>query len=51
MGLFNYLETPTAPQALGKEVYGLIGKAKSKKVMIYGSPTGPIKSSKKKDKP
>lgn len=47
MGLANYLATPTSPQALGKEVYGLIGKAKSKKVMIYGSPNGPIKEPKK----
>jgi hypothetical protein len=27
--------------------YGIIGKAKKKKVMIYGSPTGPIKPAKK----
>jgi hypothetical protein len=27
--------------------YGIIGRAKKKKVMIYGSPTGPIKPAKK----
>lgn len=32
-----YLSAPTAPLALGKETYGLIGKAKaSKKVKLYG---------------
>jgi len=50
MGLANYLATPTAPQALGKETYGLIGKAKSKKIMIYGSPNGPVKLAKKAGK-
>lgn len=34
-----YLESPTAPAALGKETYGLIGKAKTgKKKMLYGPP-------------
>lgn len=34
-----YLTNPTAPAALGKETYGLIGKAKaSKKVKVYGPP-------------
>jgi hypothetical protein len=33
-----YLASPTAPAALGKETYGLIGKAKSKKKMVYGPP-------------
>jgi hypothetical protein len=33
-----YLDNPTAPAALGKETYGLIGKAKSKKKMVYGPP-------------
>lgn len=47
LGLATYLVTPTAPQALGKEVYGLIGKALHKKKMIYGSPNGPIKPEKK----
>ena len=38
-----YLETPTAPLALGKETYGLIGQAKaSKKVKVYGPPTPPV---------
>lgn len=36
--LSNYLTSPTAPLALGKETYGLIGKAKRKKKMIYGPP-------------
>ncbi len=31
-----YLLAPTAPAALGKETFGLIGKAKYKKKMIYG---------------
>ena len=35
----KYLENPPAVAALGEEVYGLIGKAKRKKVMKYG-PTG-----------
>ena len=34
-----YLTSPTAPRALGKETYGLIGKAKAnKKVKVYGPP-------------
>lgn len=34
-----YLTAPTAPAALGKETYGLIGKAKAnKKVKVYGPP-------------
>jgi hypothetical protein len=33
-----YLASPTAPAALGEETYGLIGKAKSKKKMVYGPP-------------
>lgn len=33
-----YLDAPPAPAALGKETYGLIGKAKHKKKMIYGPP-------------
>lgn len=37
--LGRYLAAPTAPVALGKETYGLIGKAKaSKKVKVYGPP-------------
>ena len=46
----DYLENPTAPQALGREVFGLIGKARHKKKMIYGSESGPIKASKKERK-
>jgi hypothetical protein len=48
--LGDYLLHPTAPSALQKETYGLIGKAQYKKKMIYGSPTGPIKPSKKEKK-
>lgn len=33
-----YLQAPSAPAALGKETYGLIGKAQHKKKMIYGPP-------------
>jgi hypothetical protein len=33
-----YLVAPPAPVALGKETYGLIGRAKYKKQMIYGPP-------------
>lgn len=36
--LGKYLAAPTYPAALGKETYGLIGKAKHKKVMVYGPP-------------
>jgi hypothetical protein len=43
----EYLENPPAVTALGKKVFGLIGKAQSKKKMIYGSENGPIKVVKK----
>jgi Recombination endonuclease VII len=43
----DYLENPTAPRALGREVYGLIGQARHKSKMVYGSPSGPIKAMKK----
>ena len=37
--LGDYLREPTAPAALGKETYGLIGTAKaSKKIKVYGPP-------------
>lgn len=36
--LGKYLKAPPAPAALGKETYGLIGKAKHKRKMIYGPP-------------
>jgi hypothetical protein len=50
--LADYHENPPATQALGKETYGLIGHAKYKKKMIYGSPTGAIYEPKeKKTKP
>lgn len=32
----KYLENPPAVAALGEEVFGLIGRAKRKKVMLYG---------------
>jgi hypothetical protein len=48
--LAEYLEAPPATIALGKETYGLIGKAKQKKVMIYGSAEGPILPPKKERK-
>lgn len=32
----KYLENPPAVAALGEKVYGLIGRAKRKKVMVYG---------------
>lgn len=32
----DYLESPPAVTALGREIYGLLGKAKRKKVMVYG---------------
>ncbi len=38
----DYLENPTAPKALGREVYGLVGKARHKNKMVYGSAEGPI---------
>lgn len=34
----DYLENPPAVQALGREVYGLLGRAKRKKKMVYGGP-------------
>jgi hypothetical protein len=34
----DYLENPTAPRALKKETYGLLGKAKRKRKMVYGPP-------------
>lgn len=32
----DYLENPPAVTALGRQVFGLLGKARRKKVMIYG---------------
>jgi hypothetical protein len=44
-----YLTTPTAPAALGKETYGLIGKAKAnKKVKVYGPPAEVVIGRKRK---
>ena len=42
----QYMICRPAVQAIGA-VYGLIGKAKRKKTMIYGSPNGPLKPIKK----
>lgn len=33
----TYLESPPAPVALGRKVFGLLGQARRKKVMVYGS--------------
>ena len=44
-----YMDIIPAVQAVGS-VYGLIGKAKRKKVMIYGSPNGPLPPVKKAKK-
>lgn len=35
----TYLESPPAIEALGRRVYGLLGRAKRKKTMIYGGLT------------
>lgn len=32
----DYLENPPAVTALGRQVFGLLGKARRKKVMVYG---------------
>lgn len=49
--LAYYLDNPPATLVLGSPRYGMIGRAKlNKKVKIYGSSQGPVKSSKKKDK-
>lgn len=34
----SYLENPTTPLALGLPVYGVTGKARRKKKMVYGGP-------------
>lgn len=44
--LAYYLENPPAVSVLGPR-FGLIGRAKQKKVMIYGSPNGPLPPEKK----
>lgn len=38
----KYLENPPAVAALGEQVFGLIGKAKRKKRMLYGPNGTPI---------
>lgn len=48
-GLALYLLDPPAPKALGKETYGMIGKAlRSKKVKIYGPPAPVVIGQKRK---
>ena len=47
--LAAYLDLFPVTVVLGKR-YGIIGKAKKKKVMIYGSAYGPIKPAKRKRK-
>src|SRR5579859_1765707 len=37
----KYLENPPAVAALGEEVYGLLGRAKRKKRMVYGPDGSP----------
>lgn len=44
--LADYLENPPATQVLGEPRYGLIGRAKVKKKMIYGPPTQLVKGNK-----
>ncbi len=44
--LADYLENPPATIALGGPRYGLIGRAKRKKKMVYGSINGPIQPEK-----
>jgi len=46
----DYLENPPATQALGKQTFGLVGRAKYKRKMIYGSPDGPLPPVKKAKK-
>jgi hypothetical protein len=36
----DYLENPPARAALGKSVFGIIGRSEQKKKMIYGGPNG-----------
>jgi hypothetical protein len=47
--LADYLENPPAVSAIGPR-YGLIGRAKQKKHMVYGSANGPILPPKKERK-
>jgi len=46
--LAYYLENPPATTVLGEARYGIIGRAKQKKVMTYGSANGPLKSETKR---
>lgn len=48
--LARYIANPPALAVLGGPRYGLIGQAKNKKVMIYGSPEGPLPAIKGKAK-
>jgi hypothetical protein len=45
--LADYLDNPPMTQVLGVARYGIIGRAKQKKEMIYGSADGPITAPKK----
>jgi hypothetical protein len=48
-GLALYLQDPPAPAALGKETYGMIGRAmRSKKVKVYGPPAVAVTGRKRK---
>jgi Recombination endonuclease VII len=47
----TFLSNPPAKLALGRQPYGLIGQAKVKRKMIYGSENGPIPVPKKRKKP
>lgn len=49
--LAKYYDMEPATQALGSQRFGLIGKAKRKKRMVYGSPNGPLPVEKKVKKP
>lgn len=44
----DYLENPPVVKALGKRIFGIIGQAKHKKKMVYGSESGPIIVKRKK---
>jgi hypothetical protein len=48
--LAEYHDNPPATLALDKKTFGLIGQAKGKKKMIYGSENGPLPAIKKKKK-
>ena len=45
--LASYLIAPPVTSVFGCKKYGIIGKAKKKKKMVFGSANGPIKTAKK----